>query len=250
MKPATAVLVASAAAAAVAGGLVQLVPATSSLRRVRNRWMPGLAGIGDPGHLALTFDDGPDASSTPAFLDALDSLGWKATFFMLGDMAASCPEVATEVARRGHEVGVHGSRHSNHLSHGPGWVTRDMLAARDAIGELTGSTPRWARPPYGALAASTIAAARRAGLRPVLWTTWGRDWRARATPESILTDISSTLVPGATVLLHDSDCTSSPNSWKATLAALPLLAEMWAARGLEVGPLREHGVRACMAGAG
>jgi len=250
MSAAAAVVIASTTVAALAGGLVQLAPAASSLRRVRNRWMPGLAGIGDPGHLALTFDDGPDTSSTPVFLDALDELGWKATFFMLANMAASCPELAAEVARRGHEVGVHGSRHSNHLSHGPSWVTRDMLAARDALGELTGSAPRWVRPPYGALAASTIAAARRAGLQPVLWTTWGRDWRARATPESIVGDVSSTLVPGATVLLHDSDCTSSPSSWKATLAALPLLAELWAARGLEVGPLCEHGVRPCAGGAG
>jgi peptidoglycan/xylan/chitin deacetylase (PgdA/CDA1 family) len=76
----------------------------------------------------------------------------------------------------------------------------------------------------------------------MLWTTWGRDWRECATPESIVQDVMTTLVPGATVLLHDSDCTSAPGSWKNTLAALPLLAERWQAGGLEVGPLREHGV--------
>jgi hypothetical protein len=40
-------------------------------------------------------------------------------------------------------------------------------------------------------------------------------------------DVQRTLVPGATVLLHDSDGTSTAGSWKATLAALPLLAEHW-----------------------
>jgi len=237
---ATAVAGGAAAMAAVGAGLAQLLPATSSLRWARNRWMPRLAGIGAPGHLALTFDDGPDPASTPAFLDALDELGWRATFFMLGNMAENCPQVAAEVARRGHEVAVHGYRHSNHLRRGPRWVARDLVAARDTLSELTGAMPRWCRPPYGALSASTVAGARHAGLRPVLWSTWGRDWRSEATPQSVVDDVSATLVPGATILLHDSDCTSAPGSWKSALAALPLLAERWQASGLAVGPLGDH----------
>ena len=213
------------AATALAGGLAQLLPAASSWRNLRNRYMPGLAGVGSVGHVALTFDDGPDPSSTPAFLDALDGLGWRATFFMLGGMAAAFPEVTVEAARRGHEVAVHGYVHSNHFYHGPLWAMRDMLLARDTIEDLTGTASLWVRPPYGALSSSSVIAARRAALRPVLWTTWGRDWRAGATAESIVDDVSSTLVIGATVLLHDSDCTSAPGSWKATLAALPMLAE-------------------------
>jgi peptidoglycan/xylan/chitin deacetylase (PgdA/CDA1 family) len=226
------------------GALAQLLPAASSVRRARIRWAPALAGVGAPGHVALTFDDGPDPGSTPAFLDALDDLDWRATFFMLGYMAAAHPDLAAEVARRGHEVAVHGYLHSNHLGRGPRWTRRDVTAARDVLADVTGQTARWLRPPYGALAASTLSAARAAGLRPVLWTTWGRDWREAATPESIVDDVAATLVPGATVLLHDSDCTSAPGSWKNTLAALPVLAERWQAGGLEVGPLGEHGVMA------
>jgi peptidoglycan/xylan/chitin deacetylase (PgdA/CDA1 family) len=199
--------------------------------------------VGRAGHVALTFDDGPDPVSTPAFLEALDSLDWKATFFMLGSMAATCPELTTEVARRGHEVAVHGYSHSNHLRHGPGWVERELLATRDKLSELTGVTPLWVRPPYGAISTSTFVGARRTGLKPVLWTTWGRDWRYAATPESIVDDVQRTLVPGATVLLHDSDCTSVPGSWKGTLAALPRLAELWEASGLTIGPLAEHGLK-------
>lgn len=236
---------AAALAAGVAGAAVlvgQLLPATSSLRRTRNRFLPALAGVGAPGHIALTFDDGPDPCSTPAFLDALDELEYRATFFMLASMASESPELVGEVARRGHEVAVHGSRHSNHLRRGPMWVSQDMNAARDVLAELSGAEPRWVRPPYGAISAATLWAAKRARLRPVLWTTWGRDWRGVATRESIVDDVSATLVPGATVLLHDSDCTSAVGSWKATLAALPVLAERWAASGLTVGPLSEHGL--------
>jgi peptidoglycan/xylan/chitin deacetylase (PgdA/CDA1 family) len=243
-RRATSPLVAAGAPLGLAAGvaLAQVLPAVSSLRRLRNEALPGLAGVGRRGHVALTFDDGPDPASTPAFLDALDSLGWKATFFMLGTMAAAAPDLVGEVARRGHEVAVHGYEHANHLARGPRWVTRDMQAARDLLGQLCGTRPRWERPPYGALAASTVLAARRNGLRPVLWTTWGRDWRAGATSASIIGDVEATMVPGATVLLHDSDCTSAPGSWRATLAALPGLAERWSAAGLEVGPLSEHGL--------
>ncbi len=96
--------------------------------------------------------------------------------------------------------------------------------------------------PYGAVSASTFVGAGRVRLKTVLWTTWGRDWRKQATAESIVDDVERTLVRGATVLLHDSDCTSAPGSWKATLASLPLLAEHWDAAGLAVGPLADHGL--------
>ncbi|HTW08132.1 MAG TPA: polysaccharide deacetylase family protein [Acidimicrobiales bacterium] len=232
----------AAGALAATALAVQLAPAISGVRWARNRYLPELAGVGVAGHIALTFDDGPDRASTPSFLDALDDLEWKATFFMLATMARSSPDLVAEVAKRGHEVAVHGSRHSNHLGRGPAWVSRDMLAARDLLGDLTGQAPRWVRPPYGAVSSSTLWAARRASLQTVLWTTWGRDWRARATRDSIVADVQATLVPGATVLLHDSDCTSAPGSWKATLATLPLLSELWTSAGLRVGTLSTHGL--------
>jgi hypothetical protein len=47
---------------------------------------------------------------------------------------------------------------------------------------------------------------------------------------------------GGTVLLHDSDCTSAPNSWRVTVEALPGLLERCRDLGLCVGPLGEHGL--------
>ena len=85
-----------------------------------------------------------------------------------------------------------------------------------------------------------MRACARLGLTPVLWTAWGRDWEARATPDSIRGTVVGRLRGGGTVLLHDSDCTSAPRSWQRTLAALPALLDDIRAYRLAVGALADH----------
>ena len=217
-------------------------PSVARLLPPRWRLTPRLSGLGDPGHLALTFDDGPDPASTPQVLDALDRLGWSATFFCLGTMTAAEPALAAEVVAAGHEVGVHGWSHDGAVRRRPAALTDDVRRCRAAIEDATGTTPHWYRPPYGELSLGSVAAARANRLRLILWSAWGRDWRAEATPGSVVADIRRGVVAGGTVLLHDSDGTSAEASWRVTVAALPLLAELAEAQGLTVGPLRDHGL--------
>jgi peptidoglycan/xylan/chitin deacetylase (PgdA/CDA1 family) len=231
-----AVLGASAALA------VHAAPALTNVDVVRRRLFPGLSGAGASGHVALTFDDGPQPESTPAFLDTLDRLGWRATFFMLGSMVERAPGLAAEVVDAGHEVAVHGYTHRSQMFRTVRAIDDDLARAVDAVGAATGREMQWFRPPYGTLAAGGVVAARRHGLRTVLWSTWGRDWRAEATPATVVADVSEHLGPGGTVLLHDSDCTSAPGAWRSALGALEPLAEVFASRGLDVGPLGEHGL--------
>ncbi|GGL12907.1 polysaccharide deacetylase familiy protein [Sphaerisporangium melleum] len=217
------------------------LPAATWLPAVR-RLLPALAGEGGAGHVALTFDDGPDPRSTPLFLDELRRLGCRATFFVLGEMLERHPELGRRIVAEGHEVGVHGWRHVNALLTPPGRVTAEIGRAAALVHAVTGVRPGWYRPPYGVLSAETLAAARLLGLRPVLWTAWGRDWTAAATPASVLAALTPGLRGGATLLLHDSDHTSAPGCWRSALGALPVLVERCGAMGLRVGPLAEHGV--------
>jgi peptidoglycan/xylan/chitin deacetylase (PgdA/CDA1 family) len=228
------------AAAGGAAALAHVAPGAVAWRTMRCRLLPVLSGVGRPGHVALTFDDGPDPRSTPAILDALDVTGWKATFFVLGTQVREAPGLLEEILERGHELGVHGDRHVSHLRRPAPWAVADVARARDLIEARTGQQMRWFRPPYGALAASSLVAARRNALQPILWTTWGRDWRAEATPRSVAGDVARTWHPGPTVLLHDSDVTSAPGAWRAAVGALPLLAETWDA--FDVGRLCDHGL--------
>ena len=240
MRRRTAVVSAAGAGALVGAAVMHAAPALTAVAPVRRHLFPRLAGIGASGHVALTFDDGPDPRSTPAFLEVLDALGWHATFFMLGDMVRDAPGLAAEVVAAGHEIAVHGASHRSMLWRTPWSVADDVTRGRDIAAAATGVGSRFFRPPYGMLSGGALRAAARCDLDTVLWTAWGRDWRPEATPESVTEDVLRGRLDGGTVLLHDSDCTSSPGSWTSAVGALPRLAESLALRDLQVGTLSEH----------
>jgi peptidoglycan/xylan/chitin deacetylase (PgdA/CDA1 family) len=230
---------------AVVGALAAAAYAAPSLARAMPpTLLPNLCGIGNSDHLALTFDDGPDPGSTPAVLDMLDRLGWRATFFCLGSMAERAKSLAAEMVAAGHEIAVHGYIHEGALRRTPAALVDDVARTRDLLHDATGVAPHWYRPPFGEMSGGTLVAARRTGLRLVLWSAWGKDWRPVATPGSVVADLAKGVLRGGTALLHDSDCTSTPSSWRITVAALPLLQEHVDGLGLRVGPLGEHGLAA------
>ncbi len=232
----------------LAGGAVAAVAQAAPLATflpAGKRLLPTLNGQGRPGHVALTFDDGPDEQSTPRFVDLLARLDVKATFFLLGMMCERYPSMARRLVDEGHEIAVHSWDHRNHLRLPPGTRTRDQLArTADLIEAQTGVRPQWFRPPYGALTTADLVAARSLGLQTVLWTAWGQDWQRDCTPASVLTEVLTGTVDGGTVLLHDSDCTSEPGSWRATLGALPGLVDWCHTRGLDLGTVGAHGLAA------
>lgn len=225
-------------AAAVGTAVVHALPMARAHGPLR-RFSPRFAGQGRPGGVALTFDDGPDPLGTPAVLAGLAELGWTATFFLLGSQVRTFPDNAREVVAAGHEIAVHGDVHRSHLIRTPGDVRRDIARALTDISEVTGTRPRWYRAPYGHFSAGTMRAAHAVGLEPIVWTAWGRDWRG-GPAEEVRQAVVRGLADGGTVLLHDSDCTSEPGSWRTTAASLPLLAEEFDRRGLAVRPLRDH----------
>lgn len=231
------------AGATVAGLVVaQAGPGLTGLGPVRRSMFPRLAGQGDPGHVALTFDDGPDPAATPRFAQVLADRQISATFFLLGEMVARAPGLAADLAAAGHEIGVHGWEHCYLTRRGPRATLDDLRRATELIAEVTGTQPRYFRPPYGVLSGAALIAARNLGLTPVLWGTWGREWSPGATRTSVYASLTTHLRGGVTVLLHDSDCTSPAGSCDAALGALPMLLDECAHRGLSVGPVGEHGI--------
>jgi peptidoglycan-N-acetylglucosamine deacetylase len=182
---------------------------------------------------ALTFDDGPHAQGTPAMLEILARERVSATFFMVGEQVRRNPALSREILAAGHGIGLHCDRHRNLLRLTPWQVRTDIARAQATIEDATGCSLSLYRPPYGVLNASALRLARRHGLRTLLWSQWGRDWEARATPASILARVTDGVQEGSVLLLHDADDYSAPDSWRRTAAALPRVLETLTERGLE-----------------
>ncbi|MGA7325713.1 MAG: polysaccharide deacetylase family protein [Rhodomicrobium sp.] len=68
--------------------------------------------------IVLTFDDGPLPPYTGKVLDALAFECVKATFFVVGQMAAAYPEMLHRMRLEGHTIGTHTLHHA-HLDHIP-----------------------------------------------------------------------------------------------------------------------------------
>jgi peptidoglycan-N-acetylglucosamine deacetylase len=187
--------------------------------------------------IALTFDDGPHPQGTPAVLEALARADAVATFFLVGEQVERRPRLAAEIVAAGHAVGIHCARHRSLLRLGPRAVRDDLARAHETIAGATGIEPRLYRPPYGVLNAAALRCARRRGWEIVLWRHNGRDWRARATEQSIARRVTRGVRAGDVLLLHDADYYSAPGSWRKTLAALPLVLERLDDLGLKPEPV-------------
>jgi peptidoglycan-N-acetylglucosamine deacetylase len=201
-----------------------VVPFVAGALRIPRRLEP-------PAGIAITFDDGPHPQGTPAVLRELERAGARATFFLVGEQVERWPSLAGEIAAAGHEIAIHGYRHILLLRRTPRALRGDFERSAEVIAAASGAEPRLYRPPYGVFSAPALLLVRRLGWRPLLWSRWGRDWEARATPEQIATRATRDLTAGDVVLLHDADHYSSAGSWRRTAAALPSILAAAAATG-------------------
>jgi peptidoglycan/xylan/chitin deacetylase (PgdA/CDA1 family) len=157
-----------------------------------------------------------------------------ATFFLVGEQVQRYPALVGEIAAAGHRLAVHGYRHRNQMRLSPRQVATDLRRAVATIAEVSGVPPRLYRPPYGAFTAGGLIAVRRASLQPLLWSRWGRDWRADTTPAQIAKLATRGLAAGDVILLHDADWYSSPGCHLRTARALPAILDVASVRMLRV----------------
>jgi peptidoglycan-N-acetylglucosamine deacetylase len=197
------------------------MPSFQEHREMLRLWaeLPGLERL-DHG-VAFTFDDGPDPDGTPEVLDALDAADIKATFFLVADQVEAHPDLAREIAQRGHEVQAHCADHTEHaLVEDP---AADLWRTIETIFKATGIAPTMQRPPYGRFTEASHAACMQAKLQPIYWSAWGEDWEDIG-PDRIADFAIRDLSDGAVILLHDSARYAHRTSARATAAAIPLIA--------------------------
>ncbi|KAB2965433.1 MAG: polysaccharide deacetylase family protein, partial [Thermoanaerobaculia bacterium] len=85
----------------------------------------------------------------PEMLDLFAALGTRATFFVLGEVAARLPGRVREIAAAGHEVACHGHLHLRADDRSVAAFRRDLALARDLLAATLGSpvvgyrAPEW-----------------------------------------------------------------------------------------------------------
>ncbi|MER7056536.1 MULTISPECIES: polysaccharide deacetylase family protein [unclassified Streptomyces] len=152
--------------------------------------------------VALTVDDGPDPTWTPALLDVLAAHAVEATFFVIGERAREHPALLRRLLAAGHRLGNHSYSHFQPFATLPtADLAREMYETQRVVTGETGVSPTLFRAPAGGWSRGVLAAARDHGLTPVDWTVDPKDWREP--PADRTAERVARARPGDIVLCHD-----------------------------------------------
>lgn len=182
--------------------------------------------------IALTFDDGPNDPHTFNLLDVLARHNAQATFFLIGRYVHQRPDIAAEIARRGHVIGNHTFTHPLLTFQSTASIHSEISQCRDAIHNAVGEHSNLFRPPWGGRRPAVFRIARQLGLKPVMWNITGYDWKAPS-PEFIEQKVGPKIRGGGVILLHDGGHASFGTDRSATVTATDRLITRFLAEGYE-----------------
>lgn len=155
--------------------------------------------------LALTFDDGPDATSTPQLLDALKRHRAHATFFLIGNQVQKSRAVVQRISSEGNTIGNHSWAHPYFTKLKPEQMTQQINDTQKVISEAGVTPPFLFRPPYGAYNQKVLDQAQ---MSVIMWNVDPKDWSQKDSAVIAQTVISSAK-PGAIILMHDHPTTAA-----------------------------------------
>jgi peptidoglycan/xylan/chitin deacetylase (PgdA/CDA1 family) len=185
------------------------------------------------GKIALTFDDGPNRSTTTRVLDILKAHNAPATFFVLGSKVAGNEDILRRMVDEGHHVGNHTYTHLNahqvSLAKETGEIDRTQALVSDYAGGAM-----YMRFPYGNSTCDSRAYVEDLGYHVVGWHIDSCDWdytdgrAGSCVPEAAYRDGSMFLdwvvkearsMGGGVILFHDIHANTA-NKLDAILTAL------------------------------
>ena len=192
----------------------------------------------------LTYDDGPNPSTTPDLLDVLAREGVHATFFLID---AHITEETAPLVRRmfaeGHAVALHSATRAYMLLSAAELGER-LGAAAGRIEQLGGARPcRAFRPHAGWRGGEMYVGLQKAGYRLIgwSWNRWDWNWFRPRTAESIVGRLSSHASAGDIIVIHDGDESAPRKDQRQAVDATARLIPLLRARGLTFGTVCENG---------
>ncbi|PGP43563.1 peptidoglycan-N-acetylglucosamine deacetylase [Bacillus thuringiensis] len=184
----------------------------------------------------LTFDDGP-SELTGEFLDVLKEQNVVSTFFMQGSnlQNTSFQENVKRAVKEGHYIGAHSMTHNSDKLYKKGQFVPEMKETLALIHNITGTTPKLVRPPYGSAPGLKGQDIRNkiveAGIKVWDWTIDSNDWKLKGNPQQIIENVKRTTTEDVeVVLMHEKP---------QTLQALPEIIKFYKEKGYEFGVYNE-----------
>lgn len=153
--------------------------------------------------IALTFDDGPHPTHTPAVLDRLRAHGVRATFFVIGWKAEAYPSLLRRIADEGHEIGQHSYAHGSPEATSAGTLVAEARRTSALLVRLVGKRPSLYRPPYGKLTPAKLLGLWSLGQTIVLWNRDPKDFASTSSDAIRQWFEAARLRGGDILLLHD-----------------------------------------------
>ncbi|EMY4796144.1 polysaccharide deacetylase [Bacillus cereus group sp. Bc256] len=180
----------------------------------------------------LTFDDGP-SELTGKFLDVLKEQNVASTFFMQGSNLQNTgfQENVKRAVKEGHYIGAHSMTHNSDKLYKKGQFVPEMKETLALIHNITGSTPKLVRPPYGSAPGLKSDEIRNqiveAGMKVWDWTIDSNDWKLKDNSTQIIENVKKqTTEEVEVVLMHEK---------VQTLQALPEIIKFYKEQGYEFG---------------
>ena len=167
--------------------------------------------------VALTFDDGPNAFSTPILLDGLKERKVRATFFLIGENVEKDEneKIVKRMYEEGHLIGNHTYTHCNLSKLETGEAKKELEQTDTVIEKITGKQPVFVRAPYGELPVDSEQDLNRIYIG---WTVDPLDWMTED-PGAVVKTVVEEINPGDVILLHD----CYPSSVQAAIRIVDLL---------------------------
>lgn len=152
--------------------------------------------------IALTFDDGPNTTTTREVLEMLKKHGVVATFFLIGD---NINDESAKVVKYAYDLGCEINNHSKTHSYMSGMTAEEVKAEFDYVDErvyeITGEHTRFFRPPYidvGDVMWENIDV-------PFISGIGCNDWEDKVTADRRTKVILKKVKDGSIILLHDAE---------------------------------------------
>jgi peptidoglycan-N-acetylglucosamine deacetylase len=192
----------------------------------------------DPATVYLTFDDGPNPTTTPDLLDVLAAQHAHATFFLIDRHIT--PDTAPIVRRmfaEGHAVALH-SATRKYMLMAPSELAHELTTAASHIERLTGSRPcRAFRPHAGWRGGEMLNGLREIDYTLVGWgwMLWDFNWFKPRRAGDTVARVARRIRGGDIVVMHDGDESAPTKGQRQTVDAASRLIPVLRDRGLRFG---------------